>query len=78
MYILQGETPTHGGTAPLWAHRSTFVQKFTKLRGWSSKHTVLEMEGTSQQGRPWSPEGQSSKGLDPETSHPAAFSTCAK
>lgn len=74
MYILRHPTRD---TAPLWACRSIFVQKF-KQRGWSSKCTVLEVEGTSHQGRPCRPEGQSSKGLDPETSHPAAFSTGTK
>ena len=38
--------------------------------GWSSKRTVLEVEGMSPQGCPCLPEGQSSQGLDPETSRP--------
>lgn len=73
------EREPHRGTVLLWAYRYVSVQKFTKWRGWSSKRTVLEVEGTSQQGCPGSPEGQSSNGGDPqETSHPAAFSAGAK
>lgn len=37
--------------------------------GWSSKCTVLKGEGISQRGCTCHPEGQSSQGLDPETSH---------
>lgn len=67
----------HVGAQSHSARRSIFVQKCAKQRGWSSRRTVLEVEGTSQQGCPCS-EKQSSKGLDSENSHPAAFSTCAK
>lgn len=69
----RGETHTWG-TVRL-APRSIFVQKCTK-RGGTASIQYWRWRGQASQGVPGAEE-QSSKGLNPETSHPAASSACA-
>lgn len=74
---LQGRDPYRGLSRTL----GTEIHVCTEIHqiwGWSSKHTVLEVEGTNQQGHTCCPEGQSSWSGPQETSQPATFSISTK
>lgn len=74
---LQGRDPYRGLSHTL----GTEIHVCTEIHqiwGWSSKHTVLEVEGTNQQGHTCCPKGQSSWSGPQETSQPATLSAPRK